>query len=75
MIEKEIQDKIDNKICLRCGKPIDNDRKLFCKECYKEGNEKIKNGKLSNSWEEILWLCVIAQMLGYNPNDKDNEND
>lgn len=69
MTEKEIEDKIENNICLRCGKPTNN--KIFCEDCYKQAEEKAKNNELVNSWEDVLWLAFICKLFSYNPKDND----
>ena len=57
---------LENKTCLRCGKPICESNKYFCTDCYNEASERIKNKTLNNSWEEILWIAFIGEILGYN---------
>lgn len=63
MTEKEIQQKIDNKICLECGKPLTEDSKFFCKDCYESSMKKvIENGFNGNDW--VWWVILIGIFSG-----------
>lgn len=84
MTEQEIQDRIDNNICLECGKPISKDYKYFCKDCYDSSMKKvIENSFQDNGW--VWWLIVLGIFSGKGEdyenktlkdkeNKKDNEN-
>ena len=64
MTEQEIKDRMDNNICLECGKPITDDSKLFCQDCYESSMKKvIESGFNGNDW---VWWLILLGIFGYN---------
>lgn len=77
MTEQELKDRIDNNICLECGKPISKDYKYFCEDCYESSIKKvIENCLKDNDWTWTLGLLVVASLFGFNGdnNGKNNNN-
>ena len=64
MTEQELKDRIDNKICLECGKPITDDSKLFCQDCYDKSMEYVNKNGLSNEWT-IYSVILFLGIFGY----------
>lgn len=83
MTEKEIKDRIENNICLECGKPIGKDYKYFCEDCYESSMRKvIENFIKDNGW---VWLVILLGIFSgkgedfsnktLNENKKDKDKD
>ena len=65
MTEQEIKDRIANNLCLECGKPITDDSKLFCQDCYESSMKKvIENCFNGNDWVWVLILLGIFSGKG-----------
>jgi predicted amidophosphoribosyltransferase len=63
MTEQEIEDRIENKICLECGKPISKDYKYFCEDCYESSMKKvIESGFNGNDW--VWWVTLLGIFSG-----------
>ena len=83
MTEKEIKDRIENNICLECGKPITDDGKFFCKDCLEKSKEhfyKTEIGKSlkdsgDNGWGWLFGLMIFSGLGNDNKNEKSNNND
>ena len=72
MTEQEIKDIIDNKICLECGKPITDDSKLFCQECFDKSMEYVNKNGISNEWT-IHSAILLLGIFGWNGKEFSNE--
>ncbi len=63
MSEKEIKDRIANNLCLECGKPMSQDYKYFCEDCYESSMKKvIENGLQGNDW--VWWVILLGIFSG-----------
>ena len=65
MTEQEIKDRIENNICLECGKPITDDSKLFCQDCYDKSMKYVNEKGLSNEWT-IHSVILLLGIFGWN---------
>ena len=65
MTEQEIKDRIANNLCLECGKPINDDSKLFCQDCYDKSMEYVNKNGLSNEWT-IHSVILLLGFFGWN---------
>lgn len=65
MTEQEIKDRIENNLCLECGKPITDDSKLFCQDCYDKSMKYINEKGLSNEWT-INSVILLLGIFGWN---------
>jgi hypothetical protein len=65
MTEQEIKDRIENNLCLECGKPITDDSKLFCQDCYEKSMKYVNENGLSNEWT-IHSVILLLGIFGWN---------
>lgn len=78
MTEQEIKDRIENNLCLECGKPITDDSKFFCKDCLGKSKEHFsqkvlgREYKEEDNWTWMLGLLMVASLFGFG-GDKDND--
>ena len=78
MTDKEIADRIENNLCLECGKPLTEDSKLFCKDCLGKSKEHFsekvfgREYKEEYDWTWVFGLMMVASLFGFGG---DNKND
>ena len=76
MTEQEIKDRMDNNICLECGKSINKNYKYFCEDCYENSMKRIiENCFNNNNWSWIVGFLIVASLFGFDgDNDGKNNN-
>lgn len=65
MTEQEIKDRIENNLCLECGKPLSKDYKYFCEDCYDKSMKYVNENGLSNEWT-IHSVILLLGIFGWN---------
>lgn len=60
-----MRERLENNLCLECGKLISDDSKWFCQDCYDKSMKYVNENGLSNEWT-IHSVILLLGIFGWN---------